>query len=170
MKRQILWILWFVSLSMCAEQNASEKACASAQYKQFDFWVGDWEVFDPKGKKVGENRVIKVLGGCAIQEHWVSVGRSRGYSYNIYDQGRKVWHQTWVDNGGLLLRLDGGLNTAGGMVLEGEGFDPHGKELLNRITWTPDDGNVRQLWQISSDQGKNWQVVFEGIYRNKASQ
>ena len=32
-----------------------------------------------------------------------------GESFNIYDSARRVWHQSWVDNAGLLLQLDGGL-------------------------------------------------------------
>ena len=41
---------------------------------------------------------------------------------------------------------------------------------LNRITWTPNkDGTVRQLWEASTDQGKTWQVAFDGLYRRKST-
>ena len=44
-----------------------------------------------------------------LQEHWVGDRRrSRGSSFNHYDAARKVWHQTWVDDSGGILQLDGG--------------------------------------------------------------
>jgi len=36
-------------------------ACAAPEHRQFDFWVGRWDVFDPKsGKRVGESLIEKV--------------------------------------------------------------------------------------------------------------
>src|ERR1051325_1609374 len=41
--------------------------CSSAEYRQLDFWVGDWDVYDDKGVLQGHNLVQKILGGCALQ-------------------------------------------------------------------------------------------------------
>jgi hypothetical protein len=80
---------------------------------------------------------------------------------NTYDVARKVWHQTWVDNDGLLLLLDGGL-VNGRMVLEGQG-----QGVRHRITWTPNpDGTVRQFWETADASGK-WIVAFDGMYKRK---
>ena len=39
---------------------------------------------------------------------------------------------------------------------------------FNRITWFDNhDGSVRQLWEISRNAAKTWEVVFDGIYKKK---
>jgi hypothetical protein len=142
---------------------ADTRACAAPEHAQFDFWVGDWRVTTPDGKHAGDNRIEKVLEGCALHENWRGAKGGLGFSYSAYDASRKVWHQTWVDKDGSVLLLDGALRD-GAMVLSG----PTG-DTLNRVTWTPNaDGSVRQFWQSSSDQGKTWKTEFDGLYRRKA--
>ncbi len=143
----------------------SVRPCSAPAYRQFDFWVGSWVVTNPAGLKVGTNHIEKVLGGCALQEHWEGTGRSRGTSLNAYDARRHVWHQTWVDNSGDgLLVIEGGMKD-GSMVMSGTSVSKTGKTVLNRITWTPRDADhVRQLWQVSTDGGKHWKTVFDGLY------
>ncbi len=137
--------------------------CTAPEYRQFDFWLGDWDVTNPAGKPAGHNRVTSEFGGCVLQEHWTGAGGSVGSSFNIYDPVRKVWHQTWVDNSGTLLEIEGGLKD-GSMVMMGEQLQPDGKKLLNRITWTPKGGKVRQFWETSADGGKTWATSFDGLY------
>ena len=139
--------------------------CPAEEHRQFDFWVGEWEVFNPEGEKVGENTITKVLDGCALHESWMSEGAFRGNSYNIYDASRGVWHQSWVDNTGTLLQLEGGIKD-GVMELVGETQGAKGK-TLNRIRWTQEEAFVRQVWQISRDNGDNWQTIFNGLYKPK---
>ena len=80
----------------------------------------------------------------------------------MYDAVRKRWHQTWVDDKGNVLLLDGEWK-GGRMVLEGERPVAGGKTSRERITWTPQaGGGVRQLWESSTDSGKTWQVAFDG--------
>ena len=143
--------------------------CAAAEHRQFDFWLGEWEVSDPAGKVVGHNRIESAHGGCALIEHWTSVAGVTGTSLNLYDRDRGKWHQTWVDSGGGLLQLDGGRNGAA-MVLAGDAYDADApaKVARQRITWTPQPGGrVRQLWESSTDGGKTWSVVFDGLYGPK---
>jgi hypothetical protein len=142
--------------------------CSAPAYRQFDFWAGSWVVTNPAGKQVGTNHIVKILGGCALQEHWAGSGRSRGTSLNVYDARRHVWHQTWVDNSGGLLVIEGGLKD-GSMVMSGKSISRMGKAVLNRITWTPrDKDHVRQLWQVSTDNGKHWKTIFDGLYTRAA--
>lgn len=142
--------------------------CSPAQYRQFDFWVGNWTVTSRRtGKLAGTNNVTREYGGCVVMEHWSGARGGRGSSFNTYDAGRHAWHQTWVDNGGSLLLLDGGLRS-GSMVLQGTSIGSNGKSTLNRITWTPlPNGTVRQHWIISNDGGKTWGDAFDGIYTRK---
>jgi hypothetical protein len=151
-----------LALSTATPAQPRPAPCGAPEQRQFDFWIGDWRVTTPDGKHAGDNRIERILDGCALQESWQGAGGGRGFSYNAWDRERKVWHQTWVDKQGNLLLLEGGLRE-GRMVLEG----PQGT-VRNRITWTPNaDGSVRQLWETSADQGKSWKAVFDGLYRKK---
>lgn len=159
-------LLGLLSTTLLAQQQPAP--CSEPEYRQFDFWIGEWEVFNPAGEKVGENRIERVLNGCALHENWRSAKSAfTGNSYNTYDESRKLWHQTWVDNSGQLLLLQGGLDKAGRMVLQGERAARGGEgKVMDRITWTPNaDGSVRQFWEASKDGGRSWDVVFDGLYR-----
>jgi hypothetical protein len=164
------YLLILVILTPIASPRAAPPAaapCSTPEYRQFDFWLGDWNVTNPAGKSAGHNHVTSEYGGCVLQEHWSGSGGSLGSSFNIYDPVRKVWHQTWVDNGGTLLEIEGGLKD-GSRVMSGEQLQADGKKLLNRITWTPigsgGDSKVRQHWEISTDGGKSWKTSFDGLY------
>jgi hypothetical protein len=137
--------------------------CASAEHRQFDFWVGDWRVVTPDGTFAGTNHITLEYGGCVVHEHYVTGKGYSGESLNMYDPARKVWHQTWVDDGGLLLTLEGRWDGKS-MVLEGKAPDASGAMAKQRITWTPNaDGSVRQLWETLDAKGA-WTVAFDGKY------
>lgn len=145
--------------------------CTTAEHRQFDFWLGEWEVDLPDGSRAGRNRIESILDGCVLQEHWTGATGFSGKSFNLYNRVSGQWEQFWVSQGGGRLHLRGGLRD-GAMVLEGrrERPDPEtGKRPHERITWTPqDDGSVRQLWETSKDDGASWQVTFDGRYRKRA--
>ncbi len=145
-------------------QQQPPPSCAGAEYRAFDFWVGDWEVRNPQGQLVGINRVTRAYGGCVLHENWQSMTSGHtGSSFNIYDRTTRQWHQTWVDNTGLLLQLDGGV-VDGKMVLRGEGVGQTGA-VIHRITWEPvAQEHVRQLWETSADNGATWTIAFDGRY------
>lgn len=147
--------------------TAEPKDCATAEYRQFDFWLGTWEVRLPDGSLAGANTIEAILGGCAIVEHWTGALGGRGTSLNFYDAVTKRWSQTWIDNHGSPLRLEGGFR-GGAMVLEGDQTDAAGQTVRNRLTWTPRaDRHVRQLWESSKDRGATWAVEFDGDYAPK---
>lgn len=149
-------------------QTHAPVPCSSAEYRQFDFWLGDWEVRGPAGKLAGSNRISRAYGGCVLHEQYDTGRGYSGASFNVYDAGRKRWHQTWVDTSGTLLQLDGGL-IEGRMVMEGQTTGTDGSSTKHRITWTPNsDGSVRQLWESTNPAGA-WVVAFEGKYTKVAS-
>jgi hypothetical protein len=134
------------------------------EHRQFDFWLGEWRVVDSAGNEAGRNRITSLLGGCVISESWEGSDGSKGQSVNIYDRWAKQWHQTWTDDRGLLLQLDGGI-VDGKMILEGRRVSPAGTQMLHRITYTPlAAGRVRQHWERSPDGGKTWATQFDGTY------
>ncbi|MES2957374.1 MAG: hypothetical protein V4792_04250 [Pseudomonadota bacterium] len=148
-----------------AAPAAAAAPCQSAEHRQFDFWIGRWDVFNPDGKKAGENVIEAIDGGCALQERWRGSGGFSGTSLNSWDPETRQWHQHWVDNQGGMLRLSGA-REGPRMVLAGSqpGSTP-GATLRHRISWTPlPDGAVRQWWQSSSDEGRTWTTAFDGRY------
>lgn len=141
--------------------------CTAGEYRQFDFWIGDWEVRRPDGQVVGHNKIEPALNGCTLIEQWTSAGPSRGTSLNFYDSSTRQWHQTWIDNSGSSLYLNGQLRD-GRMVLESEVKNAQGQTVRHRITWTPlDGGGVRQHWEASSDGARTWRTLFDGRYSKK---
>lgn len=166
-----LILLLAVLAAPAAAQEAGSapppRGCTSPEHRQFDFWIGDWDVTTPAGGVAGRNRIEPILDGCALRETWTGAKGSNGTSYNAWDGQRGRWHQTWVDNGGLVLQLDGTF-ADGKMVLSGETKDRTGAATLNRITWQESGpGQVRQLWEVSADGGKTWSVAFDGRYRKR---
>ena len=136
--------------------------------RAFDFWLGAWDVFAPDGRQVGTNHIEGLLDGRVLQEHWQGRGGISGTSLNALDVTSGRWHQTWIDSSGSVLLLDGGPRD-GGMVLEGltpNETDPTRSDR-NRISWIPaaGGGEVRQLWEVSTDDGATWTVAFDGRYR-----
>lgn len=137
--------------------------CTGAEHRQFDFWLGDWDVRGPAGKLAGRNRITSLHNGCVLFESWSSAdGKVTGSSFNLYDADSKRWHQTWVDSSGSLLQLDGGMAEGRMVLVSAPGA------ARNRITWTPlPDGRVRQLWEATSDNGTTWTTAFDGYYEKR---
>jgi hypothetical protein len=134
--------------------------CGSPEYRQFDFWVGDWEVRDPAGNVVGRNDVTLNLDGCMIMENWKSVAGHAGMSMNFYEPTDGTWNQVFIDNGGVQSgwpNLKGKL-VDGKMVLESA-------SPRTRWTWSKTgDGRVRQMAEQLGEDGKTWSVTWDSYY------
>ena len=138
--------------------------CEGIEFRQFDFWVGDWDVFTADGQLAGTNTIERILGGCVITENWSGSKGTDGRSFNVYSTADQKWHQTWFDSQGTLLRLAGTF-VDGRMVMEGDSPGASDNPLRNRITWERlPDGRVRQHWQVSADRGEKWTDAFIGFY------
>jgi hypothetical protein len=153
------------SAASSEQEEPTIEACSGPEHRQFDFWVGDWEVKRSDGSVAGRNTITRVANGCGVHEYWRGAGGQNGTSINWYEPATGKWYQVWVGLG-LYLRLEGGIED-GKMVLAGPRQTQQG-EVVDRITWTPlDDGRVRQLWDLSSDGGQSWQTLFDGTYARR---
>lgn len=150
------------------ETPRSFERCATPEHRQFDFWLGRWEVRDPDGEVVGHNEIRRVAGGCGLLEIWRGVEGGAGTSINAYEADLGRWTQRWVGTGSSLW-LDGGIEKrpdGRSMVLAGTALrsTPRGP-VLDRLSWTPlPDGRVRQVWETSPDGGETWEEIFVGLY------
>ena len=66
-----------ILLTMALNGFVPAKSCTKAEFRQFDFWLGDWEVTLPDGKVAGTNKIESILGGCVLQESWAGGGLVR---------------------------------------------------------------------------------------------
>jgi hypothetical protein len=147
-----------------SSSQRQDAPCDTPEHRQFDFWIGHWDVFLADGPQAGSNIIEKKLRDCVLHERWTGASGSVGESFNVYRRDTRQWHQTWVDNSGLLQMLDGEFSN-GSMTLSGTTTNRDGEVVLNRITWTPfTTDSVRQLWETSRDSGATWTVSFDGRY------
>ena len=148
----------FFAIAILAAASLSQP-CSSPQFRQFDFWIGEWEV-EANGKRAGSNKITSIYGGCVLEERWQGASGVSGASFNTFDSETGLWHQAWVDSTGGRLALSGKFEK-GRMQLAGKRHDGG----IDRVTWTPNgDGTVRQVWESSKD-GRKWDIVFDGLYR-----
>jgi hypothetical protein len=151
---------------------AKSKPCSAPEYRQFDFWEGDWEVYDAddRSKPVARVRVESILDGCVLREIYEGGNGLVGQSFSIYDGSRRLWHQTWVTNRGQLVSLEGRFE-AGRMTLEGAVHGPSpgsgGNSEIWRGVWSPEAGGVRETAEASTDGGATWKPLFDLFFRRR---
>jgi hypothetical protein len=143
--------------------------CEGEGFHRLDFWQGEW-VVTSGGQEVGTNRIIAVLGGCAIEEHWTASGGDEGQSLFYYLSALDEWRQVWVTEhatrpGGVKEKREVERFPDGGLRFQGEIPLESGRSYLDRTTLTPLDGDrVRQVIEISRDGGVTWRTTFDAIY------
>ncbi len=125
-------------------ESQQAHSCVAPEYKQFDFWIGDWSVFEINTTTVAAYvRVKPILDGCVLHEQYEGMDGHKGESFSLYDASRKVWQQSWVTNRGELLVIRGRMKN-GEMVLTGADRTADGKERLVRGVWKPITLGVRE--------------------------
>lgn len=163
--RLLFLLLWSLP-NLLVAQAAPAAPCTGAEFHQFDFWLGEWEVYAGE-RLVGHSRIERILGDCVIQENWSGKGGSEGKSFNLYNAAARQWEQTWVDNAGLILHFKGQ-------------YDPMAKALRlaavdsdsvqQRMTFYHlPDGTVRQVWESAPPMG-DYKTTFDGLYRRTRPQ
>lgn len=144
--------------------------CATEGHNQFDFWVGEWDVF-PNGASqlIAHSKIEKLYNGCAIRENWMPLVGAGGGSLNAFDPASNRWHQTWIGSQPGRVEFDCGM-AGNKMVLTGfwKGVNGPGQDALIRMSYTPQlDGSVRQHGEQSTDQGLTWSTNFDFIYKKR---
>ena len=163
-------------LALAAQGGGSSPAppppasCDTAEHKQFDFWVGKWDVYRPDtGQLVAHSLVEKLYGGCAVRENWMPIGGTGGGSLNSWRPSESKWRQTWTDSGNNWNEYAGGMDGLL-MVLTGSSMKAGGGAAPVRMTYeAKPDGSVVQTGYQSGDDGKSWSLAYQFIYRPASS-
>ena len=167
--RIALLVIFLLASSVFLSAQLPKSDCTAAGHRQFDFWLGDWDVFEADGvTKVAHVRVEHALDGCALRELYEDGTGMKGESLSAYDALRKVWHQTWMTNRGQLLMIEGKMQ-GDAMVLSGTYRDANGKQTLARGTWKRISDGVRETAVTSTDGGKTWKPWFDLIFRPRST-
>lgn len=151
--------------SAALAQDASDapyvSPCSQAPYTDFDFWVQDWVAFhSDTGVVMGIDDVHKINGGCIIAQEWIQLSddfraegseeRYAGMSFSsVLGDGR--WQQIWVGHDGGTLRMTGGLDDNGTMVMTtGAQVSSAGYTYQRTWYWDPqDDGSVHSWGEMT---------------------
>ncbi len=168
MRRLTLALFALSAFAAPAAAQAPPQGCGAPEYRQLDFWVGEWDVYDALGKPTGTHRIEVVEGGCGLLAHWDGAAGGTGTSLSFYDAADRKWHQAWIGSTGKALTLTGGPSD-GGMIFEGDTAGGEGRRMRTRITWTrAERGELRQKVEMSTTGGQTWQLVSEAIYSRRA--
>jgi hypothetical protein len=176
MQIRLAVVVLFLTCLAGARQNnsaAQPKPCAEPEQKQFEFWVGEWDLTwpgnNPGQTDHGTNSVQRILEGCIVQENFsgAEAMHLRGQSVSIFDASARKWKQTWVDNEGAYLDFVGEFKD-GQMVLAREAIRPDGTKALQRMVFK----NITHeefdwSWEASKDGGKSWTVIWPIHYKRK---
>jgi hypothetical protein len=155
------------------------KACASPEHRQFDFWIGHWDVTiharssptsETWADAKGHQHIESILGGCAISETFSADGPPTpwaGRSYSSWQAPVGKWRQTWVDDQGSYLALAGGIEN-GVMTLYGEPREKDGKSIQMRMVFLDvKPASMRWEWQRTEDAWKTSIVMMRIDYARK---
>jgi len=94
-----------------------------------------------------------------------AVSGKEGLGVIGYRSENGTWHHDLMIHVGFVLSVEGGWDGTG-MELTGKEYPGHGVTRIHRIRWMPkSDGSVEQLWHTSTDDGRSWQVHFEGLFQ-----
>lgn len=166
--------LYLLAAVMWSGHLCSQLPCSQPAYRQFDFWIGQWEVFGKNGQKAGDSRISLILDSCVILEEWTSANlqkglRYAGKSFNSYNSATGQWQQTWTDNTGNTTEYLRGEAANGSVVFYADKVTgPGGVLFTRRLSFTRlGDNRVRQLGEKSDDGGKTWTTEYDLEYRRK---
>jgi len=154
------------------QAKKNQRPCAyTPENRQFDFWLGEWNVSTTQGAvPSGNSKIELILENCVVQENWKSLNSPyAGRSYNIYNASLKRWEQYWVDNVGGNIFFYGGLKDGVMDYWTDDLPQPDGTKLKRHLQFFKlGSDSVRQFSQGSSDGGKSWQVEYDFTYIRKS--
>lgn len=165
-------------LRVSAPDERAYSAFSDDPHRQFDFWIGEWDVnlrmkqedLSFRDTIAARASIYSILDGKAILELWDS-GPIKGYSLRYHDPALERW-VLWLDwpgrNRSSKSRLDGEFRHGRGdfftSFTDTEGVVRHGRYSFNDIT--PFSLRWDDLW--SKDGGKTWSKNWRMEFKRRA--
>jgi tetratricopeptide (TPR) repeat protein len=147
---------------LVAAAGRNQHPCRNApEYRQFDFWLGEWDV-ESNGQKIARSSIQLILDECAIFENYEATGYS-GKSLTAWDAGEQRWEQHYTDTAGASRSFIGKFED-GKLAMLTE-FERQGAKVTTRMTYSKEGPDrVRQYLETSLDGGKTWAAGYDGMY------
>jgi len=133
--------------------------------RDFDFWLGTWNVWwGPGDDDRGRNVITQTFGGYVVEERFD--GRPgtelQGLSVTVYDEHRGLWRQTWVDDTANYFALEGGPVDGGELHLLCRTHNAAGREAVYRMRFFDlARDSLTWAWERSLDA----EQTFEELWR-----
>lgn len=144
--------------------------CAAEPHAhEFDFWIGEWDVYQTGGKLlVGHSSVQSISGECALLENWTSTQAQTGKSINYYNPSTGKWEQDWIGSGGGPQRYLNGEYKDNVMHFIYESTNANGQKITGNFKfYNIDKDTVRQYQDVNNDDGKTVTVSYDFTYVRK---
>jgi hypothetical protein len=138
------------------------------RFKQQDFSLGDWDVYDGD-KRSASVHLEKVLKGCAIQETWMPLEDTGEYGIGLFTYSRLLghWGYFWVADNGQTTNFSGDQRGSQGMLYVT--YAPVAAGGKKERHWTLElqpGGSIQEL-SVGSTDGKTWTKEYELIWRRR---
>ena len=151
---------------MTTDANQAEHTAVppAPETRQFDFWLGEWDVSWDGGR--GTNSIRSILGGHVVEERFHAESPPfEGMSVSVYNARRGLWQQTWVDDQGTYLDLSGGWRD-GEMTLSTERLVDGKPATLRMVFYNIAADQLDWRWERSTD-GSEWQILWQIRYQRR---
>jgi hypothetical protein len=76
----------FADILAKVQSNNARPCTPRARRRQFDFWIGEWDVTGLDGRFIGTDRIEAAEGGCLLRETWTGAASGTGQSVSFYDR------------------------------------------------------------------------------------
>jgi tetratricopeptide (TPR) repeat protein len=148
---------------VAATRRNQHPCAAAAEYRQFDYWLGEWDVFSG-GQKIARSSIQAILDDCVVFENYATLdGRYAGKSLNIWIPAKKQWEQRYMDTTGGSHEWIGALD--GDHLVFTYNYEQNGVKTMQRMSYLKEGADqVRQKIDVSTDEGKTWNVSYDGLY------
>ena len=148
------------------------QGCATPEARQFDFWLGEWDVSpsgSTSGATIAESSITLADQGCVVIEHWRPFGGAHGHSLNSYDPTTQSWHQSWMSAAPLRTEYRGQFEN-GMMSFEALTPLPGVPEgARSRMNFQALDADTVRQWGDQLNAGAtDWVVTWDLTYRRRA--
>jgi len=149
-----------------------QKSCQDAEYRQLDFWVGEWDLeWDAGDGNTGHGTNIITntpYGDCVITENFngAPTMQFKGMSVSTFHKPAGMWRQAWVDDQGGYFSLYGGPQDDGTFKLDMTRLNE--KAPYRRMVWkdiTTD--SLTWHWQGHNADETEWSDQWVIRYKRK---
>jgi hypothetical protein len=165
---------------MAADSNVTQDPDKPAEARQFDFWIGSWDIqqriLGADGGWLmfpGKTSVSSALGGAALIEHWHgtvqffwegmnSPSVMEGLSVRAFDEESGEWEIHWMDSRHPVFGKPyvGSFDDGVGTFLR-DWQTEEGEKRWGRIRFSEIQPNsVRWELAISDDQDNGWSTLW----------